>query len=237
MGIELSSRLVAEDGRSHLRGPSFPQLSTSPASFPVGGLSKRWFDILFALAALIALSPLFVLVAIAVKTADKGPIFYRHRRVGNNGASFDCLKFRTMRLDGDEVLESYFRSCAEARREWIETRKLKNDPRVTTIGVYLRKTSLDELPQILNILSGEMSVVGPRPVVGDEIALYGLDAHHYLATRPGLTGAWQVSGRNDVSYEERVRLDRSYVENWSLVTDVVIILRTIPAVFMSRGSY
>ena len=237
MGLELSSRLIADVEAPPLRSPSFPKLAASHGSIAIGGPGKRWFDVGFALLALLALSPLFILIALAMRASDKGPIFFRHRRVGNNGVPFDCLKFRTMRQDGDTILETYFRSNADARREWVETRKLKNDPRVTPLGVVLRKTSLDELPQILNILAGEMSVVGPRPVVSDEIALYGADAQHYLATRPGLTGAWQVSGRNDVSYDERVRLDRDYVENWSLATDLAIIARTIPAVFMSRGSY
>ncbi|MET0257604.1 MAG: sugar transferase [Methylobacterium sp.] len=237
MLTELSPNLGNVSKAKRLRFALTAQNSALATSKPVGGLHKRCFDVCVALLALIALSPLFVLVALAVKASDRGPIFFRHRRVGNNGEPFDCLKFRTMRPDGDSVLEQHLRSSPAARDEYAATRKLKNDPRVTAIGVFLRKASLDELPQILNILSGEMSLVGPRPIVTAEIAMYGSDAQHYLATRPGLTGAWQVSGRNDVSYEERVRLDRGYVENWSFVTDLVIIVRTVPAVFMSRGSY
>nr|WP_302931738.1 sugar transferase [Methylobacterium sp.] len=204
---------------------------------PLGGSRKRFFDVCLASMALLALLPLFILVAIAVKASDRGPVFFRHRRVGTSGTAFDCLKFRTMRPDSGKLLEMHLQTDAQAQAEFHATRKLKNDPRITVIGSYLRKSSLDELPQLLNIITGEMSIVGPRPVVTDELALYGSDARHYYATRPGLTGAWQVSGRNDVSYEERVRLDRDYVENWSFATDLQIIARTIPAVFMSRGSY
>lgn len=237
MTLELSPRLKIRSELAKFSALALPRAPTVQGQLPIGGASKRQFDICLALISLIALSPLFLLVALAIKATDPGPIFFRHRRIGNNGVPFDCLKFRTMHSDGHALLDAHLRNNPEAQQEWAKTRKLKNDPRVTVIGEFLRKTSLDELPQIVNILLGEMSVVGPRPVVADEIELYGADAQHYLATRPGLTGAWQVSGRNDVTYSERVRLDRDYVANWSLTTDVVLILRTVPAVFMARGSY
>lgn len=237
MSMELSSGFGANVPASALPSAEYAIPAESTKIIPVGGRAKRQFDVCCALCGLAALLPIFLLVAFAIKIADGGPIFFRHKRVGRNGASFDCLKFRTMRTNASAILESHLRSSAEARQEWLETRKLKNDPRVTAIGTFLRKTSLDELPQVLNIIVGEMSVVGPRPVVSDEIALYGVDAQHYFTARPGLTGLWQVSGRNDVSYADRVRLDRRYVENWSFATDIGIVLRTIPAVFMSRGSY
>ncbi|MBZ9760495.1 sugar transferase [Mesorhizobium sp. CA8] len=204
---------------------------------PIGGLIKRSFDIVGALAGLALLSPLFLMIALLVKLSDNGPIFYGHKRIGRGGRIFSCLKFRTMVPDGERVLAAYLAANPEANAEWIATRKLKNDPRVTRVGQVLRKLSLDELPQILNILQGDMSLVGPRPVVRDELEIYGSAAVYYLKSRPGLTGLWQVSGRNDVSYDTRVAFDRHYVENWSLFQDIRIIFKTVPAVWMSRGSY
>lgn len=202
-----------------------------------GGLFKRGFDIAGALAGIVLLSPLLLMLAALVKLSDGGSIFYGHRRIGRNGAVFRCWKFRTMVENGDEVLAAYLAANPAEREEWSATRKLQSDPRVTRVGVVLRKLSLDELPQVVNILRGEMSFVGPRPVVKDELELYGNAAPYYLSTRPGLTGLWQVSGRNDVSYGARVAFDRHYVENWSFVSDLKILIRTVPAVFMSRGSY
>ena len=204
---------------------------------PIGGFLKRGFDLLGAVLGLILLSPLFILLALLVKASGSGPVFYGHARVGRSGQSFKCLKFRTMMQDGTAVLERHFAENPAAVAEWEATRKLQNDPRVTRVGTVLRKLSLDELPQILNILRGDMSIVGPRPVVSDELALYGPAAVYYLKSRPGLTGLWQVSGRNDVSYVSRVAFDTHYVENWSFVTDLSIIVRTVPAVLASRGSY
>ena len=215
--------------------PFFQAIATG--SPPVGGISKRGFDILAAATGLLFLSPIFLLVMALVKFSDGGTVFYGHRRVGHNGQSFRCLKFRTMRQDGDAVLQAYLHNNPAAYEEWRATRKLQDDPRVTIVGTVLRKLSLDELPQLVNILRGEMSVVGPRPVVEDELELYEAAAVYYLQTRPGLTGLWQVSGRNDVSYAARVAFDTHYVRNWSLVSDLVIVARTIPAVCLSRGSY
>ncbi|WFU12457.1 sugar transferase (plasmid) [Rhizobium sp. CB3090] len=204
---------------------------------PTGGILKRTFDVTTALTALIFISPIFLMLMLLVKLSDGGPAFYGHRRIGHNGKAFRCLKFRTMVVDGDRVLKAYLQANPRAMEEWRATRKLQNDPRVTLVGAVLRKLSLDELPQLINIIRGEMSVVGPRPVVEDELELYENAAIYYLQSRPGLTGLWQVSGRNDVSYASRVAFDTHYVKNWSLSSDVVIIAKTIPAVCLSRGSY
>ncbi|MBN9237706.1 MULTISPECIES: sugar transferase [Phyllobacteriaceae] len=203
----------------------------------IGGVIKRGFDIVGVLAGIALLSPLLLMLAALVKATDGGSILYGHPRIGRNGAVFRCWKFRTMVENGEEVLAAHFASNPQDRDEWNATRKLQNDPRVTRVGVVLRKLSLDELPQIVNILRGEMSLVGPRPVVRDELELYGNAAAFYLQSRPGLTGLWQVSGRNDVSYGARVAFDQHYVENWSFIFDLKILVRTVPAVFSSRGSY
>jgi exopolysaccharide production protein ExoY len=204
---------------------------------PIGGLCKRGFDVVVAAIGLVALSPLLLMLALLVKLSDGGRIFYGHRRVGRDGNSFLCLKFRTMAENGDELLAAYLERNPQLRQEWLATRKLQNDPRITPVGSVLRKLSLDELPQLINILRGEMSFVGPRPVVEDELELYGAAVECYLKSRPGLTGLWQISGRNDVSYSARVAFDRHYVENWSFAFDLVIIVKTFPAVLSSRGSY
>lgn len=206
-------------------------------SAPVGGKIKRCFDIVFASMAIITLSPLLLLIAMLIKFSDGGPVFYRHSRIGWCSRPFDCLKFRTMVQDGNEMFLHHLQTYPEAAREWKSTRKLKSDPRITPVGAVLRELSLDELPQLINILKGEMSVVGPRPVVLDELQLYGSHASSYLDARPGLTGAWQVSGRNDVPYEVRANLDYTYVEKWSFASDIVIILKTIPAVITAKGTY
>ena len=199
--------------------------------------AKRLFDVTATGAALIVLSPLFGGVALVLKLSDPGPVLYGHRRVGRGGRSFACLKFRTMATNGDEVLERLLRDDPVAREEWEATRKLRHDPRVTEMGRVLRRTSLDELPQLINILRGDMSVVGPRPVVDDELERYGRSASAYLSVRPGLTGLWQVSGRSDTTYHERVMLDRHYAARRSMGMDLAIIARTIPAVLRSSGSY
>ncbi|WVT77522.1 sugar transferase (plasmid) [Sinorhizobium chiapasense] len=216
--------------------PFFSAAETA-ALKPVGGISKRGFDIFVASLALVFLSPLFLMLVALVKFSDGGSVFYGHRRIGHNGKPFRCLKFRTMRADGDRILQEYLRNNPAAYEEWRATRKLQDDPRVTVVGSVLRKLSLDELPQLINILRGEMSIVGPRPVVQDELELYDSAAVYYLQSRPGLTGLWQISGRNDVSYAARVAFDTHYVQNWSLLSDFSIVVKTIPAVCFSRGSY
>jgi exopolysaccharide production protein ExoY len=200
------------------------------AKGPIGGLTKRSFDLIFATAALLLLIPSILFIAILVKATLGGPVFFRHRRIGQSGIEFDCYKFRTMVSDSGEVLARHLRASPEAREQWAATRKLTRDPRVTKLGRILRKSSLDEIPQLINIVRGEMSFVGPRPIVSEELGRYGAAVEDYLAARPGLTGLWQVSGRSKVSYEQRVAFDSAYVRNWSVSLDLLIVLKTIPAV-------
>ena len=198
---------------------------------------KRVMDILGAGALLLALAPLFAVLAVLVRR-DGGPAFYAHKRVGRGGAEFGCLKFRSMVIDSDRRLAELLANDANARAEWQATRKLKNDPRVTRVGRFLRATSLDELPQLINVLKGEMSLVGPRPVLASELAMYyGAAADHYTAVRPGITGLWQISGRSNTSYDERVALDVAYATQPSLKEDIRILLRTPLVVLQRRGAY
>ena len=203
---------------------------------PVSAWSKRSFDVAIAGAILLAFLPLLALIGLAL-LAQGRPLLIRHRRIGRGGELFPCLKFRTMVVDGDEVLRRHLADDPAARDEWASSQKLKNDPRVTPLGRVLRKSSLDELPQLFNVLRGEMSLVGPRPIVPAEAVHYGVHIEKYHAVRPGLTGAWQVSGRSDVSYHQRVSLDCHYVETRNLRGDIGIMLMTIPAVLKSKGSY
>ncbi len=202
---------------------------------PISRVVKTLFDQAVALLLLVLLAPLLLVIAALVR-ADGGPALYGHRRLGENGRHFPCLKFRSMVTDGDAVLQALLDSDAGARAEWAATQKLRNDPRVTAIGRILRKTSLDELPQLLNVLRREMSLVGPRPIVDAEVERYGHDISFYYETRPGITGLWQVSGRSNTSYEERVRMDVWYVRNWSLWHDFSILIKTIPAVLAKDGA-
>lgn len=197
---------------------------------PTGGLPKRALDIAIAGTALALLAPVMAAVAVAIRfTGSGGPALYAHPRIGQGGRTFNCLKFRTMATDGDQILERHLALNPAARREWEETRKLTNDPRITPLGHILRKTSLDELPQLINVLRGDMSCVGPRPIVAAELARYGVHARHYLKARPGLTGVWQTQGRSSTDYKTRVAMDTLYVRKWSLLRDLKILLATIPA--------
>lgn len=199
---------------------------------------KRAFDIFFSLLVLIAGLPFFFLIALAIRLTSKGKIIYSHERVGRGGTPFRCYKFRTMRMDADVRLKALLENNPSLRQEWQEKRKLTDDPRVTIVGRFLRKTSLDELPQFWNVLKGDLSVVGPRPVVKAEITqYYGLKGSKILSIRPGLTCLWQVSGRNDTTYETRVKLDEEYVENQSLLLDLKLIAKTIPAMVFTKGAY
>lgn len=201
------------------------------------GIAKRLADIVIAATALILLSPAWLTAAALIKMADGGPILYRHRRIGRFGVRFDCLKFRTMATDGDERLARHLEADADAAAEWSETQKLREDPRVTAIGCLLRKSSFDEIPQLWNVLRGEMSIVGPRPVTRAELRRYGRDRRFYLLVRPGMTGLWQVSGRSRTTYEQRVRFDREYVEEWSWLGELWIMLMTIPAVLRTSEAF
>lgn len=202
---------------------------------PVARAAKICMDVAGAVAMLLVLAPVLVLIALAIKL-DGGPVLYAHRRLGVGGRSFPCLKFRSMVVNSDEVLARVLSTDPDAAAEWAATRKLRRDPRVTWIGRILRQTSLDELPQLLNVLRLDMSLVGPRPIVSAEVPRYGWNIQHYYATRPGLTGLWQVSGRSDTGYTERVQLDTWYVKNWSFWYDLVILAKTVPAVLQRRGA-
>ena len=212
-----------------------PRISYRPR-WPADMLPKRLLDIAGSVALLILLSPLLLVLVLVVASDGRAPL-YRHRRVGANGRPFDCLKFRSMRPDSKECLAALLASDPQARAEWEETFKLRHDPRVTRIGGFLRRTSLDELPQLFNVLRGEMSLVGPRPIVREEVARYGDAFGYYVRCRPGLTGLWQVSGRSDTGYDQRVHLDASYAAAWSLWKDVDILLRTVVVVFRRSGAY
>jgi exopolysaccharide production protein ExoY len=198
---------------------------------------SRAIDIIASLVLLIFLAPLLALIVIAVRLTDKGPILFAHSRIGRHGTRFRCLKFRSMAVDADLRLESILASSESARSEWAAGQKLRIDPRLTRIGGALRKTSLDELPQLINVLRGEMSLVGPRPIVDAEVSRYGRYFSTYCIVRPGITGLWQVSGRSDTSYRRRVALDVSYVRAKSLRLDLFILLMTVPRVLEARGSY
>jgi exopolysaccharide biosynthesis polyprenyl glycosylphosphotransferase len=197
------------------------------------GYIKEIIDIVLGTIGLILFSPLFIIIAILIKLDSEGPIFYKHLRVGRYGKPFYLWKFRTMYKDADKILDKY----PEIKKEFEKEFKLKNDPRVTRIGKFLRKFSLDEIPQIFNILKGEMSIVGPRPVTFKELEKYGEYKDEVLRVKPGLTGLWQVSGRSDLDYARRIALDLYYIQNWSLLLDIKIILKTIPAVFLGKGAY
>jgi len=206
---------------------------------PLGGHLKRFFDILFASVSLTLTSILFVIVALAIRLTSSGPVFFTHTRVGQGGKEFNCLKFRTMRTDADEVLNKLISEDPAAREEFQTFQKLRNDPRVLPIvGSFLRKSSLDELPQFINVLRGEMSVVGPRPVTRSELVeQYGAHASDVLKSRPGITGLWQVSGRSELSYADRVKLDRTYIRTWSFWTDVMLVARTFMVLVTRKGAY
>jgi exopolysaccharide production protein ExoY len=200
-------------------------------------VAKRIFDVVVALCALILFLPLFALMSGTIVLLDGAPVLYRHPRVGHGQRPFVCLKFRTMVTNGEKVLKCHLQSSSSAAQEWLETRKLKKDPRITVVGGVLRKFSLDELPQLFNVIRGDMSIVGPRPIVADEVRMYGTDARYYFMARPGLTGLWQVSGRSNESYANRVALDRDYVEHWSFWKDILLIIRTVPVLLSAKGSY
>jgi lipopolysaccharide/colanic/teichoic acid biosynthesis glycosyltransferase len=211
-----------------------PRSAVRPAV--IGHVMKRAFDIVAAVCAIIVLSPLLVAIALMVRR-DGGPALYGHTRVGRHGQTFRCLKFRSMVVNSDLVLQDLLARDPEARAEWERGFKLKNDVRVTRIGHFLRRTSIDELPQIWNVLRGEMSFVGPRPIIDQELERYGEASQYYLMVTPGITGLWQVSGRNDVDYATRVSLDVSYVTNWTFHTDMGILFKTFFVVIRGKGAY
>lgn len=199
-------------------------------------LLKRMFDLVAALLILLLLALPLLLIAIRIRQ-DGGPAIFAHRRVGQSGRMFPCYKFRTMHVDAERQLRELLARDPAARAEWDREFKLRNDPRITPIGQFLRKTSLDELPQLFNVIRGEMSLVGPRPIIEAELERYGDDMDYFLMVRPGMTGLWQVSGRNHVDYETRVYLDTWYVKNWSLWYDIAIMFKTVRVVLARDGAY
>jgi len=204
----------------------------------INRLIKRAFDIIFSLFFIILFSPLYILIALIIKLTSKGPIIYKHKRIGKDGKIIEIYKFRTMYENADKILEDLLKKDENLKKEWERNYKLKNDPRITPIGKFLRKFSLDELPQFFNVLKGDMSVVGPRPVVKEELEkFYGDYKKFYLAVKPGITGFWQVSGRSNTTYEDRVKFDTIYVVNWSLWLDLIIILKTLKVVIKNEGAY
>lgn len=194
---------------------------------------KRVFDLLVSIIGLIFLSPLFIIIAILIKKEDKGPVFFKHKRIGKNGTTLYIYKFRTMVTNAEELLKTLTK---EQKEEYEKNYKLDNDFRITKIGNILRKTSLDELPQLLNIIKGEMSLIGPRPIVEEELKKYGKNKKKFLSVTPGLTGWWACSGRSNTSYKERIKLELYYVDNLSLWLDIKCFFKTIIAVLKERGA-
>lgn len=220
--------------RSQLQMPEAAAVSAS--RHVIYHAVKRLLDIVGSLVIGLAFSPLIVVIAVRMGLED-GPILFRHRRIGQGGRMFECLKFRTMVPNAEQILRDLLETDPQANAEWSRDHKLKNDPRVTPIGRFLRRTSLDELPQLLNVIRGEMSLVGPRPIVKEEMLRYGKYARRYLAAKPGVTGLWQVTGRNDTDYRRRVALDAYYVKKHSILMDLTILLKTIKVVVWGRGAY
>ena len=203
----------------------------------LGGAFKRLFDVTAATVILLMLTPLCLFTATAIWITSGAPVLYGHERIGLGGRRFRCWKFRTMSSNSAEILRRHLEHDDAARAEWSASRKLRRDPRITRFGSVLREYSVDELPQLLNVILGDMSLVGPRPVVEDELSYYGKKVEAYFSARPGITGLWQVSGRSDTDYARRVEFDAEYVRSWSLGRDMRILLRTVPAVLGARGSY
>ena len=208
-------------------------------NFKIYKLTKNFFDLLFSLLFLITFLPLFIIIALLIKLSSRGPIFFIQKRIGKNNIPFRCIKFRTMYPEAKDIMENILMKDKNLKKEFEETHKLKNDPRITTIGKLLRKTSLDELPQFINVLKGEMSIIGPRPIVKEEKRKYGKYLKKVLLIKPGITGLWQVSGRNNLTYKRRVSLDINYVENYSLLMDLRILFRTFGVILfpLDRGAY
>ncbi len=217
-------------------GPSPITAGAANAKWSYRSGMKRVCDLLFTLFALPLTVPFGLVTALLIRLDSPGPILVRFKRLGQNGSTFYKYKFRTMVPDAEAILKVLLESDAQLRAEYLATYKIKNDPRVTRVGKWLRKSSLDELPQVLNVCKGEMSWVGPRDILDSELRMYGESASKFLSVKPGITGLWQVSGRSKLSYAERVQLDCHYVDNMSLLLDLTIILRTIPVVLFGDGA-
>jgi exopolysaccharide production protein ExoY len=208
----------------------------TPSSSPISESLKRAFDLLGAVVLGLVFLPLILAIVVLLRRQG-GPILFRHRRVGRNGQAFYCLKFRTMVPDADRVLRDLLEGHPELKAEWLRDHKLRIDPRITAVGRFLRRTSLDELPQLWNVVRGQMSMVGPRPVVREELLRYGRHLNRYLSARPGLTGMWQVMGRNNTDYRRRVVLDVYYIRRRSVTLDLYILLKTTRVVLCGSGAY
>ncbi len=217
---------------------SFLNLHRLNLSFPIldGNFIKRLFDIVFALFILTVLSPLYLILMALIALNSQGPIFYVQQRIGKNHKPFNCIKFRTMVDNADEVLETMMQDCDQMRHEFQSSFKLKRDPRITKIGKFLRLTSLDEFPQFWNVLRGDMSVIGPRPLVPEELPKYGRKINTVLTIRPGITGLWQVSGRNDIPYPKRVKIDVYYATSHSWILDLWIVYKTIGVIVFPKNN-
>lgn len=194
---------------------------------------KRVIDVILASVALILLSPLFAIIAIAIKIDSKGPVFFAHKRIGKNGKIIKLYKFRSMVINAEELIKSF---TPEQMREYKENYKLTNDPRITKVGKFLRKTSLDELPQLINIINGDLSIIGPRPVVADELEKYGVNKDKFLSVNPGLTGYWAANGRSNTTYEQRMEMELYYIDNLSLKMDIKVFFKTILSVLKKEGA-
>jgi lipopolysaccharide/colanic/teichoic acid biosynthesis glycosyltransferase len=220
--LDIARRVVDRAGQPATRLP------------PIFG---RALDVSLAFIAPVIFAPMMLIVAILVAAERSGPVLFKHTRIGLHGAAFRVLKFRSMHVDGDAILAHYLAANPAAAHEWALDHKLRTDPRVTGLGAFLRKSSLDELPQLFNVLVGDMSIVGPRPIVQSEVARYGRFFTAYCSVRPGITGIWQVSGRNHVSYRRRVLMDALYARRKCVALDIKLMLATIPAVLARKGSY
>lgn len=194
---------------------------------------KRVIDVILASVALILLSPLFAIIAIAIKIDSKGPVFFAHKRIGKNGKIIKLYKFRSMVINAEELIKSF---TPEQMREYKGNYKLTNDPRITKVGKFLRKTSLDELPQLINIINGDLSIIGPRPVVADELEKYGVNKDKFLSVTPGLTGYWAANGRSNTTYEQRMEMELYYIDNLSLKMDIKVFFKTILSVLKKEGA-
>lgn len=194
---------------------------------------KRFMDVILATIALVVLSPIFLIIAIAIKIESNGPVFFKHTRIGKNGKIIKLYKFRSMVINAEELIKSF---TPEQMKEYKENYKLTNDPRITKIGKFLRKTSLDELPQLLNIIKGDLSIIGPRPVVTDELEKYGANTEKFLSVTPGLTGYWAANGRSCTTYKQRMQMELYYIDNLSLKMDVKVFFKTIEAVIKREGA-
>ena len=232
-GLTLHGRAESHDHHDWPMSAAARRVATSSS---LNTAAKRVFDIVGTLILAIVFSPLMLVIWLLMPR-NGGSVIYKHRRIGKDGKAFECLKFRTMVPNAEEVLQQLLQSDPQAKAEWVSDHKLRNDPRITPVGRFLRRTSLDELPQLWNVIRGEMSLVGPRPVIKEELLRYGRNVGAYFAARPGITGLWQVTGRNDTDYRRRVALDTYYVRNQNLLLDLYILVKTTGVVLGGNGAY